>query len=54
MTDEVRRAILESKKKIQAVAKKQTYPERPSQSGFRNSPGGRRLAAIRKRNEARK
>ncbi len=54
MTDEVRRAIFESKKKIRAAAKKQTHSEGPRKSGFRNSPGGRRLAAIRKRNEGRK
>lgn len=50
MGDDVRRAQAESKKKI-AATRNQDAPTGPPVSRFRNTPAGRRLAALRDRKE---
>jgi hypothetical protein len=47
MTEKVGRAQRESNKKLQEMAKRQTHPDKPTGPRFRDSPTGRRLAALR-------
>ncbi len=49
MTEKVRRAQDASNKKLQEAAKRKTNPDKPTGERFRDSPMGRRLAALRKK-----
>jgi hypothetical protein len=51
MTEDVRRTLSENKKKMQELAKKQTPQDHVSGPPFRNTPGGRRMAELRKRKQ---
>ncbi len=49
MSEKVGREQAASKKKMRDAARKKTLPDSPSSPRFRKSPGGKRLAALRKK-----